>query len=95
MSDTLTVSLSRESLVQLAEILRGENPQTQPIESGNGIDVLYLSIAKSAKRIDVSQDSIRRMIDSGELKAKKFGGSIRIKISDLDRAGKPIKGGAS
>jgi excisionase family DNA binding protein len=95
MSDTLTVSLSRESLVQLAEILRGENPQTQPIESDNGIDVLYLSIAKSAKRIDVSQDSIRRMIDSGELKAKKFGGSIRIKISDLDRAGKPIKGGAS
>lgn len=86
--DGQVVTLSAESIKELAHLLRPTSKAERP---ASPLDVLYLSIANAARRQDVSQETIRRMIDRGELKAHKFGKSIRIKITDLDRASKPIK----
>lgn len=90
MKTARTVTLSDETIDKLARALK-DLPESKPEAAPSPLDVLYLSMAKAARRQGVSQDTIRRMIDRGELKAYKFGKSIRIKISDLDKASKPIK----
>ncbi|MGC4994167.1 excisionase family DNA-binding protein [Nocardia salmonicida] len=51
----------------------------------------YLSIQEAADRACVSKDTIRRMIASGQLKAFRFRGQIRIAIEDFDIAMRPIR----
>jgi excisionase family DNA binding protein len=41
------------------------------------------SIATTAKRLDVSEKSVRRYVDSGRLPAYKIGGQIRILEEDF------------
>jgi excisionase family DNA binding protein len=43
----------------------------------------YYSISSIADKWDVSQKTIRRMINSGKIQAKRIGGSIRIPHSEL------------
>lgn len=58
------------------------------------LDAIFLTIPQAAERMAVGSLTIRRMIERGELKAHRFGRSIRIKPRDLDRATKPIRNGA-
>ncbi|WP_405165510.1 excisionase family DNA-binding protein [Nocardia sp. NBC_01499] len=51
----------------------------------------YLSIPAAAGRACVSRDTIRRMIASGQLKAYRFRGQIRIAIEDFDNAMRPVR----
>jgi excisionase family DNA binding protein len=78
------------TLLQAAQIIIENNAAHKPKEP---LDVALISVADGARRQGVSQITIRRMIDSGELKAVRFGKSIRLRIRDLDRATKPIKTG--
>ncbi len=77
------VRLSRESLAALAEALKDKSERDL-------LNAEYISVARAAKRIDASTDTIRRLIEKGQLPAYRFGTSIRIKIRDLDRAAKPV-----
>lgn len=49
-----------------------------------------LTIADAAVRLKVSPHTIRRMIARGDLKAARYGRSIRIDPRDLSRAGHPV-----
>ncbi|MEU4457558.1 excisionase family DNA-binding protein [Nocardia fluminea] len=51
----------------------------------------YLSIQGAADRACVSKDTIRRMIASGQIRAYRFRGQIRIAIEDFDVAMRPIR----
>jgi excisionase family DNA binding protein len=42
-----------------------------------------LSIAKAAELLDVSKSTVRRLIASGQLRAIKIGGQVRIRLMDL------------
>lgn len=79
-----TVTLSPESLEQLAELIKGETNK-------DPFAPIQLSIANAARRYDISQKTLRRMIDREEIKAYRFGGTIRLRIRDLDRAAKPFR----
>lgn len=47
------------------------------------MDKQYLKIENAAKIIDVSPWTIRRWIKQKKIRTYRFGGSVRIKISDL------------
>lgn len=49
-----------------------------------------LTINEAAHFLSVDPRTVRRMISRGQLKAKRYGRSIRIAPSDLAKAGKPI-----
>ena len=52
----------------------------------------WYSIKEAADYIGVTTYTVRRMIDRGELKARRFSKRvIRIKAYDLDRAGEPVE----
>jgi excisionase family DNA binding protein len=57
----------------------------RPAEAGQAPDQLspLLSIPAVAKRLDVSEKSVRRYIDRGRLPAYKIGGQIRIAEEDV------------
>jgi excisionase family DNA binding protein len=42
-----------------------------------------LSIEKTAEVLDVSPSTVRRLVDSRQLKAHKIGGQFRISMTDL------------
>ena len=45
----------------------------------------YIGVSEAAAYLDLSEKTIRRLIDSGELTAYKYGPRVlRLKISDLD-----------
>ncbi|MCI1962635.1 MAG: helix-turn-helix domain-containing protein [Ancrocorticia sp.] len=44
----------------------------------------------AAQARQVSERTIRRLISCGQLPAYKFGGSVRIYASDLDKVMKPV-----
>lgn len=45
----------------------------------------YVGVAEAATYLDLSEKSIRRLIDRGELKAYMFGPKVlRLKLADLD-----------
>lgn len=50
----------------------------------------FLTIPEAAAELKVSQDTIRREISRGNLKAVRIGRVIRIRRRDLDRALKPV-----
>ncbi len=45
--------------------------------------VRMLTVEKTAEQLDVSQKTVRRLIDSGELVAHRIGRNIRIAGDDL------------
>ena len=49
----------------------------------------FLTVNETAERYKVSPRTIKRWIDSGELKARRIGRSIRIPVSSLEDAGEP------
>lgn len=49
-----------------------------------------LSIQETADALNISRDTVRRLISKGELRALKIGRQIRIRPQDLDRACKPV-----
>lgn len=51
----------------------------------------YCTMDEAAQVLDLSRDTIRRMIRQGDLEARKFGRSVRITIESLDRAGEPVQ----
>lgn len=55
----------------------------------------YLSIRDAAVYAACSTDTIRRMIARGQLRGYRFGSSIRIKLTDLERSAKPITNAAA
>jgi excisionase family DNA binding protein len=54
--------------------------RTQEPRSGTR---LY-SVSKVANRLDVSQDTVRRLIDRGDLMAIRIGSSVRVLAVDLE-----------
>lgn len=50
----------------------------------------YLTIAQTAEALSCSQDSVRRLISRGELRAYRFGRLIRIEAADIGQAGRPV-----
>lgn len=50
----------------------------------------YLTVAQAAQALNCSPDTVRRLISRGELRALRFGRLIRISVSDLRRAGRPV-----
>jgi excisionase family DNA binding protein len=52
--------------------------------SGSSDGVRFFTISQVARLVDVSVRSVRRWIDNGELKAHRFGRSVRIAESDLN-----------
>lgn len=56
-----------------------------------GIPAQAVSISVAAAMLGISDRSIRRMIDSGDLAARKLPtGAISIRVADLDSLGEPI-----
>lgn len=51
----------------------------------------YCTMDDAATVLDVSRDTIRRMIRQGDLEARKFGRSVRISLDSLERAGEPVQ----
>lgn len=51
----------------------------------------YISMDEAAEILDLSRDTIRRMIRRGELEARKFGKSVRITVASLEAAGEPMQ----
>jgi excisionase family DNA binding protein len=50
-----------------------------------------VTIAAAAERISVSEKTVRRLISSGELPARRIGArSIRIPLDALDALGRPL-----
>jgi excisionase family DNA binding protein len=45
---------------------------------------LYLRPAKAAKLLDVSRSTIYSLISSGEIRAIRLGGALRIAMADID-----------
>ena len=50
----------------------------------------YYSMADAAELLDVTERTVRRQIASGQLRAIRFGRTIRIHRDDLQSALKPI-----
>ena len=50
----------------------------------------YVSMDEAAAYLSVSRDTIRRMIRRGDLTARKIGKSIRVSVTSLENAGRPI-----
>jgi excisionase family DNA binding protein len=44
-----------------------------------------ISIAKAAEQLDVSRDTVRRLLAAGELRAVRIGTSVRVPRADVDR----------
>jgi excisionase family DNA binding protein len=45
----------------------------------------YVSIREAAEHLDLSEKTIRRLIDRGELRAYRFGSRVvKLKLADLD-----------
>jgi len=44
----------------------------------------YLTVQMAAERVSLSQKTIRRLIDRGELPVHRLGRSLRISATDLD-----------
>lgn len=56
----------------------------------NALRDQVLSIAAAAEYLDVSKDTVRRLISQGDLKAYRIGRSIRIHPRDVMKALKPV-----
>jgi len=57
----------------------------------HGVPAQAVTIAVAAAMLGISEKSIRRLIDSGDLPARKLpSGGIQIRIVDLDELGEPI-----
>lgn len=56
----------------------------------NALRDQVLSIAAAAEYLDVSKDTVRRLISRGDLKAYRIGRSIRIHPRDVMKAFKPV-----
>lgn len=54
-------------------------------------DRRWTTIDAAADHLNLSRDTIRRMIRSGELEARKFGRSVRITVASLETAGRPVQ----
>ena len=50
----------------------------------------YFDIQDAAAYLDLHPKTVRKLIATGQLPAKRIGKSIRIKVDDLDAVGKPI-----
>lgn len=50
----------------------------------------YLTMDEAAQALAVSRDTIRRLIRSGDLEARKIGKSVRIPAAALADAGRPL-----
>jgi excisionase family DNA binding protein len=50
----------------------------------------YLTAEQAAEELGLSLRTVRRMIEVGELPARKLLHSVRIKATDLDDVGRPI-----
>ncbi|GAA4405553.1 helix-turn-helix domain-containing protein [Tsukamurella soli] len=56
-----------------------------------GIPAQAVSVSVAAAMLGVSNRTIRRMVDSGDLPARKLPtGAISIRVADLDALGEPI-----
>lgn len=55
------------------------------------VPLLFYSTTQAAQALGVSTDLVRSMISKGELKARKFGTRIKIPVSEIEKAGKPIR----
>lgn len=60
------------------------------MSDATGAPSSYLTVAQTAHNLNCSPDTVRRMISRGELRALRFGRLIRIAVSDLQRAGRPV-----
>ncbi|MCA0159101.1 helix-turn-helix domain-containing protein, partial [Tsukamurella sp. M9C] len=57
-----------------------------------GIPAQAVSVPVAAAMLGVSDRSVRRMIDSGDLPARKLPtGSLSIRVADLDAVGVPVE----
>ncbi len=45
----------------------------------------WLKVSEVADKLNVSESSVRRLLDSGELEGVKIGGSVRVDGEDVDR----------
>ena len=55
------------------------------------VPLLFYSTTQAAQALGVSTDLVRSMISKGELKARKLGTRIKIPVSEIEKAGKPIR----
>lgn len=53
--------------------------------TGSVVDDPFLSKESVARALDQSTEQVRKLIDSGRLKAFKLGRSVRVRQSELDR----------
>ena len=44
----------------------------------------YITLSETSERLDVSPDTVRRLIADGKMVAYKFGRSLRISLSSLE-----------
>lgn len=70
---------------------RGQVHSARDVEPSVERSHFYLSVQEAADRASVSTDTVRRMIASGQLKAYRFRGQIRIAIEDFQAAMRPIR----
>lgn len=61
----------------------GPRAKAESISSSSASDEEFLSVRQAAKRLNVSEKKIRRMIQAGELRAHRFGKLFRIRQLDL------------
>lgn len=54
----------------------------------------HLSPAEAADYLGLSIKSVRRLISTGDLPARRIGRLIRIRVEDLDTLGRPLGPGA-
>lgn len=50
----------------------------------------YCTIDEAARYWACSRDTIRRLIRSGDLEARKLGKSVRVSVASLEAMGKPM-----
>lgn len=55
---------------------------------------LFISAARAAELLGVTERTIRRAIERGNLRARKFSGVVRIETASIDSWGQPIGGAA-
>jgi excisionase family DNA binding protein len=60
---------------ELAERLRAGNAPAEAAE--------FLSVKSASARFDIPEDTIRSWLKSGRLTRHKFGGCVRVKLSEL------------
>lgn len=74
--------------------IRMTTPANHPAATAAGAQFVRLDVA--AQRWDVSTDTIRRLISSGDLPAYRLNGRIlRVELSALDACFRPVPSAAS